>query len=206
MLTSKLKHAARGCYDGIARVHVVSGKERDALLAELFSNEGSGTMIYRDAYQEIRLATQADIPAIVAMIRPSITDEDLVPRTSQDVTSNLSDHSVIEIDGNIVGCVALHPLDEKNIELACLFIKKNHENHGYGRKLVEFAIRRAAELGATSLFALTTGAVDFFDRIGGFKIVDKKALPKKRRVKLEASARESHVLRCDLVAVATTSK
>jgi amino-acid N-acetyltransferase len=206
MLTSKLKHAARGCYDGIARVHVVSGKERDALLAELFSNEGSGTMIYRDAYQEIRLATQADIPAIVAMIRPSITDEDLVPRTSQDVTGNLSDYSVIEIDGNIVGCVALHPLDEKNIELACLFIKKNHENHGYGRKLVEFAMRRAAELGASSLFALTTGAVDFFDRIGGFKIVDKKVLPKKRRVKLEASARESHVLRCDPAAVATTSK
>ncbi|MDB4491651.1 amino-acid N-acetyltransferase [bacterium] len=202
-LTSKLKHAARGCYDGIARVHIVSGKERDALLAELFSNEGSGTMVYRDAYQEIRSAMQPDIPAIVAMIRPSITDEDLLPRTTEDVTGNLSDYSAIEIDGTIVGCVALHRLDDSHIELACLFIKKNHENHGYGRKLVEFAIRRAGELGADKLFALTTGAVDFFERIGNFKVVGKDALPAKRRAKLDASARESHVLCCDLAAVVT---
>lgn len=199
LMISKLKHAARGCYDGIPRIHLVSGNERDALLAELFSNEGSGTMIYRDAYQEVRPATRSDIPAIVAMIRPSVTDEDLVPRTTEDVAAALSDYSVIEIDGTIVGCVALHPfLEEGAVELACLFIKRNHENHGYGRKLVEFAIRRAREMGADRLLALTTGAADFFRRIGPFEVVSKQDLPSRRREKLEASARESHVVCLDL--------
>ncbi|MFT5188388.1 MAG: amino-acid N-acetyltransferase [Verrucomicrobiales bacterium] len=195
IMLSKLKHAASGCYNGIPRAHIVSGEERDALLAELFSNEGSGTMIYRDAYQEIRSATQADIPAIVAMIRPSVSDEDLVPRTSDEVTEKLTDYSVIEIDGTIVGCVALHPyLEDGAVEMACLFIKKNHENHGYGRKLIEFAIRRAGEMGASRLFALTTGAVDFFKRIGGFEPASKDELPAPRRKKLEESARESHIV------------
>ncbi len=195
MLRSKLKQAARACYHGVPRVHVVSGMERDALLAELFSNEGSGTMVYRDAYQEIRSATQADVPAIMAMIRPSVSDDDLVQRSEEDVTKTIGDYSVIEIDGTIVGCVALHVYpDEDAVELACLFIKKNHENHGYGRKLVEFAIRRAKELGVARLFALTTGAIDFFERIGGFHLGDKADLPEARRRKLEDSARESHVM------------
>ena len=199
VMLSKLKHAAGGCFNGIPRVHIVSGDERDALLAELFSNEGSGTMVYRDAYQEIRSATQADIPAIVAMIRPSVTDEDLVPRTLDDVTEKLADYSVIEIDGTIVGCVAMHPyLQEGAVEMACLFIKKNHENHGYGRKLIEFAIRRAREMGASRLFALTTGAVDFFKRIGGFEVATKEDLPAARRSKLEDSARGSHIVSVDL--------
>lgn len=199
LLPSKLRHAAHGCEEGVPRIHIVSGNERDALLAELFSNEGSGTMIYRDVYQEIRAATQSDVPAILAMIRPSVTDEDLVPRAVEDVVASLEDYSVMEIDGTIVGCVALHPyLDEGAIELACLFIKKNHENHGYGRKLVEFAVRRAVELGAQRLLALTTGAVDFFQRIGGFEVARKQDLPARRRKKLEASARESHVVCLDL--------
>jgi amino-acid N-acetyltransferase len=183
----------------VPRIHIVSGRERDALLAELFSNEGSGTMVYRDAYQEVRAAHQSDVPAILAMIRPSVSDEDLVPRTREEVVTTLEDYSVIEIDGTIVGCVALHPyLEQKAVELACLFIKKNHENHGYGRKLVEFAIRRAGEMGAERLVALTTGAVDFFKRIDGFEVAGKDALPAPRRAKLEASARESHVVSLDL--------
>lgn len=199
LLMSKLRHAARGCYDGVPRVHIVSGLERDALLAELFSNEGSGTMVYRDAYQEIRAATKKDIPAIAAMIRPSVTDEDLVPRTAEEVAVDLEDYSVIETDGTIVGCVALHPfLDEGAVELACLFIKKNHENHGHGRRLIEYSIRRAKEMGASRLIALTTGALSFFQRMGGFELASVDELPLSRRQKWEASARGSHIIRVRL--------
>ena len=199
MMLSKLKHAARGCHDGIPRIHMVSGEERDALLSELFTNQGSGTMVYRDAYEEIRSATQADIPAILAMIRPSITDEDLVPRSTGDIAKRLADYSVIEIDGTIVGCVALHPCEaERSAELACLFIKRNYENHGYGGKLVEFAIRRARDMGALRLFALTTCAVDYFKRVGGFEIGGMDDLPELRRARWEQSERGAHVLCLDL--------
>ncbi len=195
LVVSKLKQAARACTEGVSRVHLVHGGERDALLAELFSNEGTGTMVYADAYQEIRSATLADVPSMVAMMHQSMNDEDLLPRTTEDVTAELSDYSVIEIDGTIVGCVALHPYqDHHAVELACLFIKRNHENNGYGRKLVEFAIRRAGELGFETIFLLTTGATSFFQRVGNFQLGDAADLPSARGAKLHASARASKVL------------
>ena len=198
---SKLKHASRACREGISRVHIIDGGERDALLAELFNNEGTGTMVYADAYQEIRSATQTDIPIITSMIRPSVTDEDLAPRDARDVEDALQDFSVIEIDGNVVGCVALHSYtNEKAVELACLFVHRNHENHGYGRKLMEFAARKARNLKASTLFALTTGASGFFVRLGGFEEGDTNMLPKARRERLESSGRRSQVMVLDLTA------
>ena len=195
LVLSKLKQAARACTEGVARVHLVNGNERDGLLAELFSNEGTGTMVYADAYQEIRSATLADVPPMVVMMHQSIHDEDLLPRTAEDVIDQLNDYSVIEVDGTIVGCVALHTYqDHRSVELACLFIKRNHENHGYGRRLVEFAARRAIELEYDTIFLLTTGATSFFQRVGGFQLGDETDLPPKRRAALQASARVSQVL------------
>ncbi len=196
---SKLTHAARACDEGVARVHMIDGRQRDALLAELFSNEGRGTMVFSEPYHEIRTATQADVPAIAAMIRPSIVDEDLLPRTAEDVEAAIEDYSVIEIDDNVVGCVALHSFpNEDAVELACLFVKQNHENHGHGKKLIEYAIERSRELNATRLFALTTSAPTFFQRLGGFVLGRPKDLPKSRREKLRASNRASHVVILDL--------
>lgn len=193
-LCSKLKYAARACREGVARVHIVNGLETDALLAELFSNEGTGTMVYADAYQEVRQATAADVPAIITMIQQSVSDDELLPRTADDVRARLSDYWVIEIDQHVVGCVALHPFPEhEQIEMACLFVRRLHENQGYGRKLVEFAIRKASELGAKRLFALTTGARAFFQRCG-FQRGNRAELPPERLAKWEASGRKSEVV------------
>lgn len=208
-LPSKLKHAARACSEGVSRVHLVDGFKRDALLAELFSNEGTGTMIYADAYQEIRPANLSDVPSIVAMIRPSVNDEDLMPRSEEDVARSVGDFYVIEIDGNIVGCVALHSYPQsQTIELACLYIKKNHENQGHGRKLVEYAIRKATSVGARKLIALTTGASLFFERLGHFSAGNADDLPPERRHKLDSSGRNSRImvrhLRPEPIPVAST--
>ena len=39
-LRSKLRHGIRACEGGVARVHLINSRRDDALLAELFSNEG----------------------------------------------------------------------------------------------------------------------------------------------------------------------
>ena len=70
-LRSILRFAARACAAGVPRVHLLDGMQDETLLGETFSNEGLGTMVFSDAYDEVRQATEGDVAAIVSMIRPT---------------------------------------------------------------------------------------------------------------------------------------
>ena len=62
----------------------------------------------------------------------------------------------LKIDGNMVGCVAVHPLEGKVAEMGCLFVASGYENSGIGRKLMLYAENRAKEMGMKKLLALST--------------------------------------------------
>lgn len=193
-LRSILRFAARACAAGVPRVHLLDGMQDEALLGEVFSNEGLGTMVFSDAYDEVRAARAEDVPAIVSMIRQSVKDEELLLRNRTDILERLEEYFVLEMDGNPVGTIAVHPFaDEGTAELACLFIRKDHENLGYGRRLVGFAEKMAREGGAERLFALSTQAGAFFRRLG-FEDVGIGQLPESRRERYLASGRNSLVL------------
>lgn len=197
----QLRHAARACEGGVARAHFIDGRTDDALLGELFSIEGVGTMVYADAYQQIRPARRADIPGIMGMIRRAVDDEELVERSREEIRANLSDYFVLELDGNIVGTVAIHPWLERGMaEVACVYIRRTHEGMGYGRKLVQFAEKRARELGAHTLFALSTQAYNFFSKKLGFQSAEPNILPPARLERLLRSGRNSRVMIRDLTA------
>jgi amino-acid N-acetyltransferase len=192
-LRSILRFAARACAAGVPRVHLLDGMQDEALLGEVFSNEGLGTMVFSDAYEEVRQAQEEDVPAIVSMIRQSVKDEELLLRNRKDVLERLEDYFVLEVDGNPVGTIAVHPFAEDGAaELACLFIRRDHENLGYGKRLIGFAEKAAREGGAERLFALTTQAVEFFRGLG-FEEVAVEALPTVRREKYGASGSNSPV-------------
>ena len=194
-LLSKLDHAARACRLGVARVHLLNGLRDEALLSEVFSQEGIGTMIYSNEYQQIRRVFKKDVRAVMSLIRQSVNSEELVKRTRADILAHLEDYWVLEIDRNLVGCVALHIYPDENVaELACLYVHKNHEGQGYGRKLMAFAEQLAAEKGAQQLLALSTQAFNYFQQKGGFNEVSPDTLPPERRKKYEASGRKSKVL------------
>ena len=107
---------------------------------------------------------------MMGMIRQSVADEELVPRTRKDMRAALGDYFVLETDGNPVGVLAVHLYPEHHLaELACLFIRASHENAGHGRKLVAFAELKAKERGATRLVALSTQAWRYFEQKCGFK-------------------------------------
>ena len=192
-LRSILRFAARACAAGVPRVHLLDGMADEALLGEVFSNEGVGTMVFSDAYDEVRGATVEDVPAIVSMIRQSVKDEALLLRNRKEILERLGDYYVLEMDGNPVGTIAVHPHAEDGaVELACLFIRRDHGGQGYGRRLVGFAEKTAREAGAERLFALTTQAGEFF-RSQGFEECDASTLPDDRREKYEASGRNSKI-------------
>lgn len=193
---SKLEHAARACRGGVARVHLLDGTQNEALLSEIFSHEGIGTMIYSNEYQQMRRALKKDIRALMVLIRESIANAELVKRTRAELTLLLDDYWLLEIDRNLVGCVAVHFYPEAQAaELACLYVAKSHESQGYGRKLMAFAEQLAAKKGARHLFALSTQAYNFFQQKGGFVEVGPEELPAERRRKWEASGRNSKVMR-----------
>ena len=194
-LLSKLDHAARACRSGVARVHVLNGLDDEALLSEIFSQEGIGTMIYSNEYQQIRRVFKKDVRAVMSLIRQSVDSEELVKRTRADIVAHLEDYWVLEIDRNLVGCVALHTYPEQAIaELACLYVHKKHEGKGYGRKLMAYAEQLAAEKGIKQVIALSTQTFNYFQQKGGYTEVTPDALPPERRKKYDASARNSKIM------------
>jgi len=194
-ILSKAVHAASACKAGIPRVHIINGRVDEALLAEVFSNEGIGTLIYANEYQQIRRALKKDIRNIQILIKNSVVNEELLKRTRPVIEKQLGDYYIFEIDKNPVACVALHTYPEqKKGELACLFVRASHENQGIGRKLINFVEDKARELGLDELVVLSTQAFAYFQSKGGYTEGTPDDLPPGRREKYEQSGRNSKVL------------
>jgi amino-acid N-acetyltransferase len=194
-LVSKALHAAAACKAGIPRVHVINGALEEGLLAEVFTNEGVGTLVYGNEFQQIRRAMKKDIRSILNLTKPSMASEELVKRTRSSIERQLADYFVFEIDRNTVACVAFHPFPEqKKGELAFLYVSPSHENQGIGRKLIQFVENKAREQGFSELFALSTQAFTYFQSKGGFVEGSPDDLPPGRREKYEQSGRNSKVL------------
>jgi len=200
-MTSKLRHGVRACRNGVSRVHIINGQQDAALLSEIFSNEGIGTMIYANEYEAVRRARKKDIGAIMGLIRESVESKQLVNRTRHEIGQRINDYYVFEIDRNILGCVALRTFTTKSkpiAELECLFVAEAHENQGIGRKLMHFIENQARIMGVERLFALSTQAFNYFQQKGGFMDGDPSMLPPERRSRYSKSGRHSRVLYKDL--------
>ena len=192
---SKALHAVAACKAGVPRVHVINGGVEEGLLAEVFTNEGVGTLIYGNEFQQIRRALKKDIRSILSLTKNSVVTEELVKRTRSMIEKQLGDYYLFEIDKNVVACVALHGYPEAGkAELACLYVSPAHENQGIGRKLIQFVENKARELGYEQLIALSTQAFTYFQSKGGFAEGTPDDLPPGRREKYEASGRKSKVL------------
>jgi amino-acid N-acetyltransferase len=201
-MLSKLRHAAMACSEGVPRVHIVDGNQDEVLLSEVFSNEGVGTMIHADDYQQIRKARTADIPALLSLMRQSVDDAALAPRTKDQMQKRIADFFVMDLDGHPVGTVAVHSYDmpdgKKAAELACLFVRRSHKNKGHGRKLVAYAEEVAKQRGCDWLFALSTQAFRFFEEKLGYVEDSPESLPAAKKEAWEKSGRNSRVLRKEL--------
>ncbi len=192
---SKALHAVAACKAGVPRVHVINGRVEEGLLAEVFSNEGIGTLIYANDYQQIRRAMKKDIRAIQLLTKKAVEAEELVRRTRAIIEKNLADYFIFEIDKNPVACVALHIYPEqKKGELACLYVSPSHENRGIGKKLIQYVETKAREMGLNELITLSTQAFTYFQSKGGFGEGTPDDLPPGRREKYEQSGRNSKVL------------
>ena len=194
-MLSKAQHAAAACKAGVPRVHIINGKVDEGLLAEVFSNDGIGTLIYANEYQQIRPAKKKDVRAIQLLTKAAVESDELVKRTRAVIEKSLGDYYIFEIDKNPVACVALHVYPEqKKGELACLYVNPSYENQGIGRKLIQFVENKAREMGLDELITLSTQAFTYFQSKGGFAEGTPDDLPPARAKIYEQSGRNSKVL------------
>lgn len=192
---SKLTSAVKALRGGVPRVHIIDGRVEEGLLAEVFSNEGVGTLVHTNEYQAIRRAFKKDARAIFALIKASMENDELLPRTQGEIERRVGDFYVFEVDGAVAGCAALHQYaDTGKAEMAAVCVSAKYENQGIGGRLMQFIEEQARAAGAQELFCLSTQAVNYFVQKGGFKLGVPDDLPPERRQRYDASGRKSQVL------------
>jgi amino-acid N-acetyltransferase len=192
---SKLEHAARAAREAVPRVHVIDGRVEEGLLAEVFSNEGIGTLIHANEYQAIRRAQKKDSRAIWSLIQAGMESDELIRRTRADIERQVEDYYVFEFDRNPVACMALHFYTaERKAEMACVCVEPRHENQGIGARFIQFAEAQARARGVEELFCLSTQAFNYFIQKGGFRQGTPDDLPPARREIYDRSGRRSQVL------------
>jgi amino-acid N-acetyltransferase len=192
---SKLQHAIRAAQGGVPRIHIIDGRVEEGLLAEVFSNEGIGTLVHANEYQAIRRARNKDARAIYALIRAGMESDEIMRRSLAEIERTLDEFYVFEVDRSVAGCVALHLYPEENkMELACICVDPKFENQGIGVRLMQYAEQQARAAGAGELFCLSTQAFNYFVQKGGFRLGSPADLPPSRRARYDNSGRRSQVL------------
>ena len=173
--------AIRACEAGVARTHLISRHTDGAVLQELFSDEGIGTMVVESTLNTLRAATIEDVGGILHLLRPLEAAGVLVRRNRELLEREIARFVVLEHDHRIVGCAALYPFpDEAAAELACLAVDAQCRDRGYGQFILDHMIGIAKTQGLKKLFVLTTRTAHWFIE-RGFNEADVSALPAQKK-------------------------
>ncbi len=162
-----LAHAVRACVNGVARTHLLDYHVDGVLLLELFTRDGIGTMVSAEAYDRTRRATVEDIGGILELIQPLEEQGALVRRSRDKIETAIQNFLVLERDGAIIACAALHPFPEDGVaELACVAVDDAYRKSGRGDLLLGEVEKESRTGGMERLFVLTTRATHWFKERG----------------------------------------
>ena len=173
--------AIHACEEGVARTHLISRHVDGAILQELFSDIGIGSMVVESTLNILRDATIKDVGAILKLLQPLENEGILVRRSRELLECEIDRFVVLEHDHRIIGCAALYPFaDEKAAELACLAVQPGTRRHGYGDALLKHITAEAQAQGLRKLFVLTTRTAHWFIE-RGFVEADISQLPAQKK-------------------------
>ena len=193
----ELNLAVRACRAGVDRVHIIDGRAEGAVLKELFSNLGAGTMVYADEYESIRPFHPEDMPDLLRLMEPLMQTGILIRREPEQILEKKEDYAVFEIDGSIHACGALHSWGESQGEIAAIATDPQYTDLALGRRIVSYLIEKARKSGMNRVFALTTHTQDWFESMG-FREATIDSLPERKR-RIYNQQRKSKVIALELV-------
>ena len=155
--------AIRAVREGVKRAHLISRHIDGALLMELFTHHGIGTMVVLEAPDRLRDAKLGDIDGIMGIIDPLVSAGVLVKRDRELIENEIDRFVVLEHENEIIGCAALYPFpNDKAVELACLAVNPFYRDGGRGERILNYAEKRAKEKGFKTLFVLSTQTTQWF--------------------------------------------
>jgi amino-acid N-acetyltransferase len=155
--------AVRACQNGVERVHLLDRNCDGALLLELFTRDGLGTLISSAPFEELRPAVLNDIGGILELITPLEQQGKLKERTREHLEMDIGDYLVIERDGLIIGCTALHVFQEERCgEIACVAVHPDYQKAARGGRLLEHVYTMAKQLRLETLYVLSTQTMHWF--------------------------------------------
>jgi amino-acid N-acetyltransferase len=172
-----LKAAIQSCQANIERIHLIDRNIDGALLLELFSRDGIGTLISSTPFEELRPATLNDIAGILELIKPLEQQGILAKRSREKIEMEIADYIIIERDGLIIGCTALHPnIDDHFGAIACLAVHHDYQGSARGTRLLDYVYKKAEQLALKKLYVLSTQTMHWFIE-RGFLAIDINELP-----------------------------
>jgi len=176
-----LNHAVQTSRRGVARVHLVSRRDANGLLQELFTRDGSGTLVTAEAPIELRTATIDDVAGVLELIAPLEESGTLVRRSREQLELEIGNFSVVTKDSSVIACAALYPYTaEKVAEVACVAVHPDYAGERRGAHLLRHLEERAADADLKQLFVLTTRTAHWF-REQGFSVGNLADLPVGKR-------------------------
>ncbi|HXY06097.1 MAG TPA: amino-acid N-acetyltransferase [Burkholderiaceae bacterium] len=176
-----LSYLLKACRGGVSRAHLIPGQLDGALLIDLFTHSGVGTMLTASDLEALREATSDDLGGILRLITPLEDDGTLVKRPREFIEREIGKFSVLEHDGVIFGCAALFASPSEQIgEMACLTVHPDQREAGDGERLLRRIEARARAIGLKRLFVLTTRTTHWFLK-RGFTFASVDDLPAERQ-------------------------
>lgn len=175
-----LKSAIDACKQGVRRAHLISHNTDGAILLELYTRDGSGTMITTDIYEGLRQATINDVGGILELIQPLEDQQVLAHRSREQLELEIEQFTVIERDGMIIACAALYPYDQYCAELACVAVHSDYQRQGRASELLEHIQQQCLQKDIQTLFILTTHTAHWFIE-KGFSEGKLEQIPMRRR-------------------------
>jgi N-acetylglutamate synthase-like GNAT family acetyltransferase len=150
---------------------------------------------------QIRAPYQNEIPDILSLFAAEVKAGFMLPRSKENVLSNIQNWKVASFNQEIIGCVSLVFFNKTLCEIRSLAVAKSFRKNGLGKKLVEEALILAKELGAREVLTLTRAPRVF--ESSGFQTADIRNFPEKVR----QDCKPCHFINnCDEIALLHTIK
>ncbi|MEW8296784.1 MAG: amino-acid N-acetyltransferase [Candidatus Thiodiazotropha sp.] len=181
-LRQHLKAAVFACRSGVKRIHIIDRTQDGALLKELFTRDGIGTLITAEPYEETRTARIDDVGGLLELLEPLEETGVLVRRSREALETEIGGFTLMERDGMVIACAALYPYPKESMaELACVVVHPDYRGGSRGDQLLAHMETEARQQAIEQLFILTTQTAHWF-RERGFQQAELRDLPMRKRL------------------------
>ncbi len=176
-----LHTAKQACLEGVPRCQIISYEDDCALLEELFTHDGSGTLVSNVAYEKSRQANIEDVGGILELIEPLEQQGILLKRSRELLEQEIDQFRLLERDSRIIACAALYPFPEDGCgEVACIVTHPDYRGGQRGQRLLQELEHDARGRGLSRVFVLSTQTAHWFLE-QGFVEASRDQLPARKQ-------------------------